>query len=474
MSVTTHDTHEKADPSQAAGDGDPPVLSALAAFATSIGEASVPARVREQAALCLLDTLGCMIAGSVLPEVGQLIAAEGALSASETALSVPAQARVLGYAGDVLELNDLVGGHASIGTVAATVSAARGRGVSGTELLDAIVAGDEVTARLYEASAWTRKPYTESGIVIPSLISSIGAAAAVARLHDLPVDLAAEAMAIAGTIASWGPAEVVFGTGGTIKPMLFGAAPAASAIQAVAYARHGITGPLRLVESPIGLMTATAANYDLDKLYDTKSWYLLQPQRKLHASCGYTHSSIDAVAGLVRQGVPVATAERIEVQLPEYLLAAVRKEQPPRTPNEARFHLQYCVALAASGVDVIGPEHTVEFARHSALPEIESLVSRIAVVPLDVTSSIHSKPYNVSHVVVTHADGSVTEGGCEAPRGSSGNPLSDHDVIAKFRRVAAARLSASAVDDCVEAVLHLDEQSDIAWLGDLVGLILGE
>lgn len=469
-----HNTHEKADPSQAAGDGYPPALSALAAFAASIGESSVPDRVREQGKLCLLDTLGCIIAGSSLPDLAGLVAAERALSASETVLSVPAQARILGYAGDLLELNDLVGGHASIGTVAAAVSAARQRGVSGTALLDAIIAGDEVTARLYEASAWTRKPYTESGIVIPSLISSIGAAAAVARIHSLSVDVTAEAMAIACTIVSWGPAEVIFGAGGTIKPMLFGAAPAASAIHAVAYAEHGITGPLRLVESPIGLMTATAESYDAHPLYDTQTWYLLQPQRKLHASCGYTHSSIDAVAGLVEQGIPVSTAERIEVQLPEYLLAAVRKEQPPRTPNEARFHLQYCVALAASGVDVISPEHTVEFAHYSALPEIESLVRRVTVTPLDVTSSTHSKPYNVSRVIVTHADGTVTEGGCEAPRGSSGNPLSDHEVIAKFRRLAAARLSATAVDDCIETVLHLDEQHDTAWLGDLVELILDE
>src|SRR5690606_5328916 len=101
-----------------------------------------------------------------------------------------------------------------------------------------------------------------------------------------------QAMAIASAMNTWCPAEAIFGQGGTIKPILFGANPASCAVQAVNYARHGLTGPQQLVESPIGLMTSLATGFDSTKLRNSENWFITRPQRKLHAMCGYTHASI--------------------------------------------------------------------------------------------------------------------------------------------------------------------------------------
>ena len=94
--------------------------------------------------LCILDTLGCIIAGSVLPEPRQMLEAEVAVIGEFTTgngctvfgshirLPVTSAARANAFAGDQLELNDLLGGHASIGVVNAALSLAEMRNSTGT------------------------------------------------------------------------------------------------------------------------------------------------------------------------------------------------------------------------------------------------------------------------------------------------------------------------------------------------------
>src|SRR5690606_6052815 len=124
------------------------------------------------------------------------------------------------------------------------------------------------------------KPYPDCGIVAVSIQSSIGAAAAAGLLCKREPGQLQQALAIAGTLSSWGPAEVIFGNGGTIKPVLFGACPADAAVRAVAYARQGLTGPPHLLDSRIGLFATIAHAYDDDVLRDQSHWHLLAPQRK--------------------------------------------------------------------------------------------------------------------------------------------------------------------------------------------------
>ena len=127
-------------------------------FTHSLRLDAVPADVRRQAALSLLDTIGCMVAGSATSDAGALLAAEGADAEGRSTvvgharrLSPRAAARCNGYLGDIFELNDLTGGHASIATVAAAMTAAEVADASGRALLEAVTAGIEATTRIYNA-----------------------------------------------------------------------------------------------------------------------------------------------------------------------------------------------------------------------------------------------------------------------------------------------------------------------------------
>src|SRR4029453_8611449 len=115
------------------------------------------------------------------------------------------------------------------------------------------------------------------------------------------------------------------GEGGSAKPLLFGAQPALAAITAARHALAGMTGPLRILESPVGYFSTVAADARLDTSAWGVRWALESPRRKLHACCGYLHATLDAAAKL-RQRIGMAwEGGMLEVAIPAYPAEVVKK-----------------------------------------------------------------------------------------------------------------------------------------------------
>ena len=242
----------------------------LAQYASSINFEEVPEIVKHQAKLCILDTIGVSVAGirdeSIRPvielELEQGSRPDATVVGVGQMFSIEGAARVNAYAGDIFELNDLISGHSSIGVVWGSLPVAEALGSTGIELLEAVIVGTEVTSRVYSAYYPTMKPYTETGFVSPGFVNSYGVAVAVAKLLKLDGQQTCDAMAISGALAGWCPAEVIFGQGGTVKPMLFGASPAVAGILGAKYAQKGMSGPSFLLESDKGFYATAANSFD--------------------------------------------------------------------------------------------------------------------------------------------------------------------------------------------------------------------
>lgn len=446
--------------------GTEPALGGLASFAADLSPETVPGPVLGQAALCVLDTVACVVAGADTPEGRAMLAVERSAGAAgkvpvltaDACLPAEAAARLHGYWGDIFELNDLIGGHASIGIVPAVLAAAAELGSSGAEAVLAVVAGIEVASRIYDAVYPTLKPYTEAGLVTPGLVNAFGAAAAVGRLRGLAADVIEQAMAVAGAMTTWCPAEVIFGSGGTIKPVLFGGLPAAAGVRAVTLAEHGVTGPERLLDSDLGLFPtlSTAGKWQVDAA--PARWRLANPRRKLHACCGYIHAALDGVAGLRRElGPDVFSGSRVEIRVPAYVLPAVAKSRPPATANEARFHLQYCAALAMTGTDVILPEHSVRFDDH--LPGVLDLMGVV-----EVSAGDRLTHYHQCEIVVRREQGPPVVRRVDGPRGTPQNPLTDDEVRAKAVRLLHGKVRGGDTEAYAERVAGLRAAGSLTWL----------
>jgi 2-methylcitrate dehydratase PrpD len=290
--------------------------------------------------------------------------------------------------------------------------------------------------------------------------STIGAAAAAAHLLKLDAQQTLNALAIAGSLAGWCPAEVIFGQGGTVKPMLFGAQPADTGVTAAYYARAGMTGPIDLLDSKIGYFTTTSTNGYFDEESWKDRWALEQPRRKLHACCGYLHSPVDAL-GRLRQKIPMDALQKsqISVRVSPYVADVVSKKRMPNSPNDARFHLQYCLALVACGSDVILPEHSIKLDQQMLRPDIREAMQRITVI--QDTSLSH---YHHCGVQVAESNGNTFEQNLSAPRGSPNEPMTDDQVIDKFRMLAEPVIGKDHTERAIDDVTAIEKMTDVSAL----------
>lgn len=448
-----------------------PLFHALSRFAREVATGDIPDEIWLEAKYCLLDTLGCMIAGAPLPEGLMFAKAEARFSPGDEArvigramrLSAAGAARVNGYNGDILELNDLIGGHASIGAVSAALALAESERLGGRAFLRALIAGIETTARVnlaYREShgGLDNKPFTEVGISSEGIPSTIGVSALTSVALELDEGETFNALGIAGTLAGWCPVEVLFGEGGTVKPMMFGAWPATVGMMAGRYASAGMTGPTRLLESSVGLYATLAKGFDPDILRGSLGWQLAKPRRKWHACCGFIHAGMDGVVQLRRQfGPEIFDGATIEVGVVPPVVEVLSNPAPPASETEARFSGGFCLGLAVAGVDRIDVHHAAGFATYLTDPLVSRTLPTVRYVPNDALPH-----FSHSQIRVVGPEGVRAETLIAGYKGSASQPLTHAEVEQKFLSLAGNLLRHP--DVYMSKVLSLQSFDDLGFL----------
>lgn len=450
---------------------DASLISSLGHFAHHVKLATTPELVRTQGKLSILDTVGCVVSGGQDPDALVYLEVEKKMSQSRESLvfctdirlNPEAATRVNAFMGDIFELNDILGGHAGISNVTAGIALAEATGATGAELLEAVIAGIEVTTRVYTGFIARMKPFTETGMIPVGIPATFGVAATASRLLRLTEAQTTQAIAIAGALAGWNPAEVFFGNGGSIKPMVIGAWPGSVGILAARYAAAGMSGPERILESKVGYYATVSTGIDYDAVLDRSLWYLSRPKRKMHACCAFIHSSVEAMARLRRERAPLADAHEIRIAIPPQILPAVGKSAVPTTVTETRFSALYCAALAAVEADVIGVEHSFRFQSYLDRADVQDLMKRIRIVADPALPHYY-------HAIVTLHDKSGAEthrAENHAPKGSPENPMSDDEVRDKFRRLTREQVDGDMLERYIARMDRLENEPGTDWIASL-------
>ena len=141
-------------------------------------------------------------------------------------------------------------GHVGVVVIPAALAAAEHTGADGEALLAGVVAGYETALRVgrRHAAAASRR-----GFRTTSLYGVIGAAAAAARLHGLPAERTADALALAANLAG-GLRE--FAVAGTDEYVLQAGSAARSGLTAAWCAAEGMHGAPTILEGPAGFLRA--------------------------------------------------------------------------------------------------------------------------------------------------------------------------------------------------------------------------
>jgi 2-methylcitrate dehydratase PrpD len=448
----------------------------VAEFAVSLHAEELPADVAQAAKLHVLDALGCGIAASALGEAEYAAAAvlETAGTGAATAIGVtsrlaaPDAAFVNGTLCHALDFDDthphsIV--HVSASVVPAALAAAETHGASGADALAAIVAGNETSIRLGMAAggAFHARGFHPTGVC-----GVFGATVAAARLRGLDAEQTADALGIAGSMAS---GLLEFLADGSETKRLHPGFAARAAVTAVALAANGATGPVSVFEGRFGLFAAYVHGVEADvegQFADLgERWETPRIAFKPYPACHYVHAPVDALAQILRE-TPlepgdverlVAFSDRTGESL---VLDPLADKVRPRTVYDAKFSLPYCLGaqLVHGRVDV--RSFTREAIRE---PAVLAAASR---VEYEVREYAPTPDAFAGGVRVHTRDGRTLEAELRHQRGGSENPMGFEDVVGKYRSNALLGLAEADVARLEAALLALEGERSLA-VAELLG-----
>ena len=443
----------------------------LAEFATTLTHDDVPEDVAHHAKLHLLDTLGCGLAAHATG-----VAGEGRQAMAE--LGGEAQTTVIGHDARLpapnaafanamlchgLDFDDTHSdsvSHVSTVTCPAALAVGEANGLSGSEVLTAIVAGNEAITRLGAAASGR---FHARGFHPTAICGIFGAACATARLTGADTATTASALGIAGSMASGLFAYLEDGT--ATKP-IHPAWAGHGGILAVRLAGLGAEGPPSIVEGKFGLyhafLGAERGEIDIDaQLADLGSrWETPRIAYKPFPVCHFMHGSLGATAEALdgRTLSPDEIAD-VLVTVPEagvsLVLEPAEKKKLPRSDYEGKFSLQYSVASML----IRGHVAVSDFSDEAiADPAVLAVAAKVSYETPAYPTYPQAFPGGVR---VTLTDGTTLERDFPYQKGGPENPMSEDEVREKFRANALLALSPDAADALEAAILDFEHQDDL-------------
>src|SRR6266704_3182746 len=194
----------------------------LAEYAAGLRYEDLPAEVVACAKDCIIDTVAACICGSALPwsriviDYAERTGPSGAsrILGRGSAVQAPAAALANGALAHAFELDSLTrpgaGAHPGATVLPPALATAQEKGADGRALIAAFVAGNEVMIRIGRATGHTNEA---RGFHAPGTTGPFGAAVASGSLLGLDAAQMANALGIAGSLAS-GLVEFARGDGG--------------------------------------------------------------------------------------------------------------------------------------------------------------------------------------------------------------------------------------------------------------------
>lgn len=449
----------------------------LAEFCVSMSWDDLPPTVRRRASELTLDLLGVAIRGSMEPSTFPVRAVvegyrtdDGASGIGVSYPLVPSAAALLnGTAAHAIEMDDVTREsslHPGVAVIPAALALAEHLNTNGRALLEAIVVGYEVSIRvgnaLNPASAYAR------GFHPTGVAGAFGAAAASARLLGCDEVKMAQALGIAGTMAS-GSLEYL--SDGSWTKRLNAGWAAHSGVVAAQLAAAGYTGPATALEGRFGALHAYSGDPRPELLTAGlgMSYQISSVAIKPYGCCRYNHGLIDGAleirarheihpsdVGRIRLGVLSGGAPLVAIP--------IEKKRRPANPVEAQFSAPFAVAVAI----VRGAAGPKEF-------EQEAVDDNRIRALMAVTDCYSSPELDEEYpqkwpaaVEVTMKDGRTYRSRVEFALGEPENPLSTQALLARFSGFVADRLPHDVTRVLQKAVIGLEFEPSVRVIAEAV------
>ncbi|MEE8139757.1 MAG: MmgE/PrpD family protein [Alphaproteobacteria bacterium] len=351
--------------------------------------------------------------------------------------------------------------HSGAVVVPAVLALAESRGLSGARAFAGMAAGIEVMCRMGQVAG---KGVHSAGFHPTAVIGAMGAAAAAGVTLGLDQGALVRAFGLAGSCAS-GIIEYL-ADGSWTKRMHAGWA-AQAGIRAAGMAEAGFVGPLSVFEGEHGFYTAFAHSIEPDFGPLTNElgsrWEAGRLSFKPYACGTMCQPYVDCAVRLGKAGIAPTDIDSMTCKVGEgtvhRLWEPLNIKHRPPTAYGAKFSGPYCIAVGLIDGDAGLAQFTDARVTDS---DVLDLARRITFE----VDPANEYPVNYTgHILARLKDGTMVEENQPCLRGGTRDPLTDADIVGKFR----ANLAYGGMDqDRVERLLGFCRE--LRTLPDLVGL----
>ena len=452
----------------------------IARFLVDTKYEDVPREAVEKAKRTALDCVGAALAGVGEP-VSQTI------TGYVTKLGGPPQASVFGAGlkvsvADAALANGTIAhaldyddcgvkiGHPSVLVLPAVLSLGEHLGVTGKDLLTAYILGLEVEGKLALHADFK---LMQARLNHQTWYGSIGAAAACAKLLRLDVAKTRMALGIAGNFACGLSANH-----GSMAGAMAAGNACRNGVIAALMAKEGITANPNIIEAKNGFYDTLVGpgHYDAERMADGlgKPFYIESPGigLKKYPSCYHTHRALDGVFQLLnKHGLSDQDIAEVDVGTSERAMRVLAFSQPA-TPYQAKYSMPYCIAAAVVDKQVtletftdhkFEDRHIVEARKkvHLSFPDVPIWPGLADVGP--------DTEFVGNPVTIRTTDGQSYSAAVDIPRGDPALPLTDDELLSKYRDCARSQLRAEDIKRSVDLLLGLQKVTDIPKLMATLG-----
>lgn len=452
----------------------------IAEFAANLKLSDVPPEVIRRAKGIMLDGLGCGLFAAHLkwteivaetiaklePQGGSASVWGRGRTASPVSATLINGTMVQGY-----ELDDANKAcfHAAAVVLPAAFAAAEYAGedeISGELLLTAILAGFEVGPRI--GLCMNGDQMIVDGWHAPGVFGSFPAAIAAGVVLGLDADRLYHALGIAGTQAS-GLMAAQFGS--MVKRMQCGK-NAQSGLYAALLAANGLTGIADVFETPYGgfctTFTQSKDKFDLEELSKGlgEHWETMCIDLKRRASLGTNFSAIDAVEEIVNEhGIKAEDIDEIIIKATQATISHGVWHYEPVGLTAAQMNLGFGIAAQI----IEGRTFVDEMAEANiARPDLVALARRVKGVRDPLREAMPKELHRGAEAEVHLKDGRSFSRVVDFFIGSHRRPLSDAQIVDKFRLLGRRTLDDASLSRIEDIVWSMDGAATVSELNGLL------
>jgi 2-methylcitrate dehydratase PrpD len=346
--------------------------------------------------------------------------------------------------------------HPTVPALAATLAVAQEVGASGRDFLTAFCCGFEVECKIAEAM---NPEHYLRGFHTTGTVGVFAAVAGAAKLYGLSPEQLRFALGIAASKSAG--LRVNFGT--MTKPYHAGAA-AENGVIAARLARLGFQADPNALDGPWGHFQVTGGGCDPDRLLGRlgNPYSLAWPGVSVKPyPCGsLSHPSMDSLLDLVTENdVRPDQVQEIRLGAGLNILNPLRYQEP-QNALEAKFSLQFCLAILVLRRRASVQEFTDEVVQSSEVREMMKRVKTYRSPEIEAKGADRIR----SLVEVRLQDGRTFSAEAETSRGTPERPMSREEMAAKFADCSRATLSPEQVKATLESIYRVEDLDDVSAL----------